>query len=275
MPRAAKKITTEEESAKTPKKIQIENNLKKFFEDSKSYTPILIVLLLVASFLLGALTTRLAATEKNISSPQATAQPGTPQSVPNIPARPALGAKVNVDEGHLPILGNKNAKVAIIEFSDFQCPFCRRFWKDTLPQIKKEYIDTGKVQFAYRHFPLTAIHPAAVPAAQASECANEQGKFWQMHDKIFDEQEKLSAGGTAQFEASDLKKWASDLGLNAAQFNQCFDSGKFTKNVTDDEQEAQKLGVSGTPTTFLNGQAVVGAQPYSAFKTLIDQELSK
>jgi len=174
-----------------------------------------------------------------------------------------------------PVLGNKNAPLTIVEFSDFQCPFCRRFWKETLPQIEKDYIDTGKVQFAYRHFPLTAIHPAAVPAAQASECANEQGRFWQMHDKIFDEQEKLSAGGTAQFEASDLKKWASDLGLNTTQFNQCLDSGKFTKNVTDDEQEAQKLGINGTPTIFVNGLSLVGAQPYDSFKSLIDKELSK
>jgi len=244
--------------------------LQEFFENSKAYTPILLVLLIVASFLLGALTTKLSLSNQ----PTGDNNQAVPQT-PNVPKQPAPGAKVDVDSGHLPILGDKNAKVTIVEFSDFQCPFCRRFWKETLPQIEKDYIDTGKVQFAYRHFPLTAIHPAAVPAAQASECANEQGRFWQMHDKIFDEQEKLSAGGTAQFEASDLKKWASDLGLNTTQFNQCLDSGKFTKNVTDDEQEAQKLGINGTPTIFVNGLSLVGAQPYDSFKSLIDKELSK
>jgi len=273
MPKVAKKNSSPKKGKST--KALIGYNLKKFFEDSKSYTPILIVLLLVASFLLGALTTKLTATEKTAGNLQSTAQPGVPQTAPNAPRQVAPGVKVDVDKGHLPVLGNKNAKVTIIEFSDFQCPFCRRFGKDTLPQIKKEYIDTGKVQFAYRHFPLTAIHPMAVPTAQASECANEEGKFWQLHDKIFEEQEKLSPGSTAQFEASDIKRWASELGLNTTQFNQCLDSGKFAKNVTDDEQEGQKLSVSGTPTIFVNGQVVVGAQPYSAFKTLIDQELAK
>lgn len=99
--------------------------------------------------------------------------------------------KVTVDKGHLPALGNTDAKITIVEFSDFQCPFCRQFWTQTLPQIKKDYIDTGKAVLYYRQFPLDTIHPLAVPFANASECANEQGKFWQMHDKMFTEQNKL------------------------------------------------------------------------------------
>lgn len=100
---------------------------------------------------------------------------------------PASSVKTSVDIGHLPALGDKNAKVTIIDFSDFECPFCRRFFEETFSKIKKDYIDTGKAVFYYRHFPL-AFHPLAQPFAQASECANEQGKFWEMHDKIFQEQ---------------------------------------------------------------------------------------
>lgn len=104
-----------------------------------------------------------------------------------IPLVPSQAPKVSVDNGHLPALGDKNAKVTIVEFSDFECPFCRRFFTDTLPQIKKDYIDSGRVVMYYRHYPLP-FHPLAQPFAIASECANEQGKFWEFHDKIFQEQ---------------------------------------------------------------------------------------
>ena len=104
-----------------------------------------------------------------------------------LPLAPSLAPKVSVDNGHLPALGDKNARVTIVEFSDFECPFCRRYFTDTYPQLKKEYIDTGKVVMYYRHYPLP-FHPLAQPFAIASECANEQGKFWEFHDKIFKEQ---------------------------------------------------------------------------------------
>ncbi len=100
---------------------------------------------------------------------------------------PADSARVTVDTGHLPIQGDKNAKITIVEFTDLECPFCKRFFTDTYPQIKKEYIDTGKAAMYFRHFPLS-FHPLALPFGNASECANEQGKFWEMHDKIFNEQ---------------------------------------------------------------------------------------
>ena len=103
------------------------------------------------------------------------------------PIAPTLTPEVSVDNGHLPALGDKNAKITIVEFSDFECPFCRRYFTETFPQLKKDYIDTGKAVMYYRHFPL-AFHPLAQPFAVASECANEQGKFWDYHDKIFKEQ---------------------------------------------------------------------------------------
>src|SRR3989344_9492200 len=138
-------------------------------------------------------------------------QPG--QQIPS----PSARAEVSIDDD--PILGNKNAPVTIIEFSDYQCPFCRKFWTETFNQLKAEYIDTGKVKFVYRDFPLTSIHPAAEPAAEAANCVRELGgdeAYYKMHDKIFQEGNILDGGdpvtgpvrGTAQFGATELKKWA-------------------------------------------------------------------
>lgn len=169
-------------------------------------------------------------------------------------------------------MGKKNAPVTIIEFSDFQCPFCRKYWRESYPQIKKEYVDTGKVFYAYRHLPL-GFHPFAQPAAEAAECAADQNKFWELHDKIFEEQDKLGQG-TVQPATDDLKKWAQELGLDMNKFNECVSSGKYTKKVQDDLADAAKYGATGTPTFFINGQIVVGAQPYASFKQAIDAELS-
>ncbi len=101
-------------------------------------------------------------------------------------------AQMEVAKGHLPVLGNDDAKITIIEFSDFQCPFCKQFYTDTLPQLKSEYLDTGKAQLTFRHYPLTSIHPNAETAHRASECANEQGKFWEYHDLLFETQDSWS-----------------------------------------------------------------------------------
>jgi protein-disulfide isomerase len=171
------------------------------------------------------------------------------------------------------VLGDPNAPITMIEFSDFQCPFCRKFYKETLPQIKKEYIATGKVKLVYRDFPLS-FHPGATPAAEGTECAREQGKFWEMHDVIFDEQEKQGSG-TIQFTALDVKKWAGNIGLDTTRFNQCLDSGKYKQEVEKDVADGVAAGVSGTPAIFINGKLVVGAQPFSAFKVVIDEELKK
>ena len=193
---------------------------------------------------------------------------GGPANVGNAPS----GQK-EVSEDDDAFLGDEDAPVVVIEFSDFQCPFCRSFWRDTLPRIKSEYIDTGKVRFVYRDFPLD-FHPGAMPAAQAAECAEEQGKFWEMHDKIFREQDKLGAG-TIQFGVAELKKWAGEIRLNTGKFNSCLDSGKYSAEVENDRKEGQAAGVSGTPGFFINGKSVIGAQPFSVFKSLIDEELAK
>ena len=184
------------------------------------------------------------------------------------------GSVVNVSADDDAVLGDPNAPVTIIEFSDFQCPFCRKFYTETLPQIKKDYLLTGKAKLVYRDFPLVQIHPGATPAAEGAECAREQGKFWEMHDAIFDEQGKLGSG-TVQFTALDVKKWAANIGLNASKFNQCLDSGKYKQEVEKDLADGSAAGVNGTPATFINGRLVSGAQPFVAFKVIIDEELKK
>ncbi len=178
---------------------------------------------------------------------------------------------VSVSTDDDPALGNPNAKVTVIEFSDFQCPFCRRFWKETLPQIKKLYIDTGKIEFVYRDFPL-GFHPASHISAEAANCAGEQSKYWEFHDKMFSEEEKLGQG-TVEYGASQLKLWARQIGLNPVQFNQCLDSGKYKAEVDKDIADGSAAGVDGTPTFFINGKKIVGAQALSAFQAIIDAEL--
>lgn len=179
--------------------------------------------------------------------------------------------EVSVDDDSY--LGDLSAPVKVIEFSDFQCPFCRTFWKDTLPSIKKDYVDTGKAMFVYRDFPLQ-FHPAAMPAALAVNCAKDQNKYWELHDKIFSEQDKKGSG-TIEFTKNDIKKWAKEIGLDIGEFNKCLDSEKYKAEVEKDIADGSKAGVNGTPTTYVNGVALVGAQPYSVFKTTIDKALEE
>ncbi len=232
-------------------------------------TQILIALLIVASFLIGVLFTKVQYLSSNT---QPTATTGASQAqAPNQPQAPAPGQKQNVDIGHLPPQGNKNTKVKIVEFGDFRCPFCDRFFKDTLPQLQKDYVDTGKVAFYFRHYQF--LGPASIVAGNASECANEQNKFWEFHNYLYENQPPES--DTSIYTTDKMTEVATKLGLNTDQFRNCLDSKKYDKNVADDLAAGQKAGVNGTPTVFINGLPVVGAQPYNAFKTVIDQELSK
>ena len=168
--------------------------------------------------------------------------------------------------GHLPVKGQENAPVTIVEFSDFECPFCGRFYSETLSQIEKEYIDTGKVKLYYRHYPLS-FHPKAVPLALASECANDQGKFWEMHDKIF----KATVAGTSSTATdADYTTWAGELGLNTANFESCYTSKKYQSNVDEDFAAGGAVGVSGTPTFYINGRQVNGHQELANWQKAIE-----
>jgi protein-disulfide isomerase len=186
---------------------------------------------------------------------------------------PDQGGKVDVSVDDDAILGDKDAPVTIVEFSDYQCPFCRRFWKDTLPQLKAEYIDTGKARLVYRDLPLS-FHPAAQISAEAAQCAGDQDQYWQYHDKLFEEQDK-QGGGTVQYGAEELKKWALEIGLNVVTFNSCLDSGKYKSEVEKDTADGSIAGATGTPSFFINGRRLIGAQPFAAFKAIIDEELQQ
>jgi len=179
-----------------------------------------------------------------------------------------IGGPVDVSVDDDPFLGDDNAPVTIIEFSDYQCPFCRRFWQDTFPQIIDQYVNTGKVKFVYRDLPLS-IHADAQSAAEAAECADDQGKYWQYHDKLFEEQTR----GATSLSDDNLKKWAVEIGLNSSQFNKCFDSEKYREEVQKDATDASLAGATGTPSFFINGRLLVGAQPFSAFKAVIEEAL--
>jgi len=175
-----------------------------------------------------------------------------------------------------PMMGDPDAPLTIVEFSDFQCPFCSRFHEQTLPAIIENYIDTGKVNFVYRDLPL-GIHPNANPASIAAECANEQGKFWEYHDVLFDKQSQWQSLAADDF-ASTAKQFASDLDLESASFETCLSSSETASAVSRDSRDAASYGATGTPTFFIGNEKdgfvkIVGAQPYSTFEAEIDSQL--
>ena len=162
------------------------------------------------------------------------------------------------------IKGDPNAPVTIVEWSDFECPFCARFYSDTLSLIDEKYIQTGKVKLVYRDFPLS-FHPNAQKSAEAAECAGEQGKYYEMHDLLF---ERGVAGGVTSY-----KQFAQQLGLNTAEFNTCLDSGAMASEVQKDFADGQRAGVQGTPGFIVNGQLISGAQPFPVFEQVIEAAL--
>jgi protein-disulfide isomerase len=161
-------------------------------------------------------------------------------------------------------LGGANAPVTIVEFSDFQCPFCQRI-SPTLKQLRATYGD--KIRIVWKDFPLTAIHPEAFKAAEAGNCAREQGKFWEYHDRLFANQQTLQPDA--------LKTHAVAAGLEPAKFNACLDSGKYGARVQEHVTAGTQLGINSTPAVFINGRAVTGAQPYEVFASVIDDELER
>ncbi|HXU45387.1 MAG TPA: thioredoxin domain-containing protein [Thermoanaerobaculia bacterium] len=162
-----------------------------------------------------------------------------------------------------PAKGPKEAPVTIVEFSDFQCPFCGKL-TPTIDQVTQTYGD--KVRLVFRQFPLN-FHQFAQKAAEASLCANEQGKFWDLHDAMFKNQNDLAV--------DKLKAKAAELGLKADQFNSCLDSGKYVAQITEDQKAGSEAGVSGTPALFVNGRFISGAVPYTEIAKVVDDELKR
>lgn len=163
-----------------------------------------------------------------------------------------------------PSIGPENAAITLIEFSDYQCPFCKKWHNEVFYRIREDYPD--QVRIVYRDFPLTSLHPEAVPAAMAANCAYEQDAFWEFHEKLFT--------GELPLGKDTYNQYASDLGLDMQQFEECVSSEKYVNEVQADFQYAVQLGVQSTPTFFLNGIPLVGAQPYEVFQRVIELELA-
>jgi protein-disulfide isomerase len=209
---------------------------------------------------------QLAEIKKLLEKPTAAANPNVLQ----------LPETINV-EGN-PSLGSASARVAIIEFTDFQCPFCGRFTEDAYPKIIADYVNTGKIRFLYRDLPLTSIHPWAQSAAVAAHCAGEQGKFWEMHNSLFTNQRSLKP--------PDIADRATKLGLDMTRFNECINSTRYNNAIEASTKSAQQMNISGTPTFLLgtfkdNGtimkieKSIIGAYPYEKFQADLDALLQK
>jgi len=200
-------------------------------------------------------------------------QPAQSQSQPSTP--PVF--QVSLDD--VPVKGDPNAPITIIEFSDFQCPFCKKFHATTLPLLEKNYIDTGKVKFVYRDFPIKSIHPNAASAALASECADDQNLFWKYHDLVFENQRNWE-GLSKSSAVNVFKQYASELGIDMDEFNQCFETAKHLTEVNGDLQDGVSYGVTGTPGFFVGNDElgyvkIIGAQPYSVFERLIEDQTAR
>jgi len=172
--------------------------------------------------------------------------------------------RVNVSLDDDPAVGPADAPITIVEFSDYQCPYCQRWHEETFQALMDAY--PGQIHFVYRDFPLYSLHPQAEPAAVAANCANEQGKFWNYHDLLFSK--KFDLGKEAYL------AYAEELGLDKNAFETCLSSDKYVAEVSADYTSAGELGVNSTPTFFVNGIALVGAQPLSVFQQVIDMELA-
>ena len=204
---------------------------------------------------------------RDTGSPPAAPQAAAPAAVAQAPQEAA--AEQNVKRYDVPVdddpaIGPEDAPITLIEFSDYECPYCGRWHEQVFTKLRQEYPDT--VRIVYRDFPLTSIHPNAVPAAEAANCANEQDSYWEFHEKLFSGEYGLGEQAYVQY--------ADDLGLDMEQFEECLESGRYNDEVMADYQYAASLGVRSTPTFFLNGIPLVGAQPYEVFKEVIEKELA-
>lgn len=169
------------------------------------------------------------------------------------------------------ILGDPSAPVTLIEYGDFQCPYCGRFFSQTEPLIKEQYVRSGKVKFVYRHFAF--LGPESVEAAKAVECAKEQGKFWEFHDALYKAEVADGEEHNGNLNAALFKSLAGQLGLNVVSFSACLNSNKYADKIQRDYDNAVAAGVRSTPTTFVNSQKIEGAVPFASFKSLIDNLL--
>ena len=195
--------------------------------------------------------------------------------------RPAQGgvgttAPVHMSVADVPMLGRADAPVTLVEFSDYECPFCQRFFAMTFPALKKDYVDTGKVRYVFRDFPLDQMHPQARRLAEAAHCAGEDGKYWEMHDVLFRGQKVLAP--------SQLDEQAHLVGLNKAKFDDCLSSGRYAAMVQRGLVDGAAIGAQGTPSfvvgktkagDLVEGTPIRGAQTLEVFRQIIEQKLAE
>lgn len=191
-------------------------------------------------------------------------------SKPAAPPSPSAGSSLPAVISSDFALGEASAPVTVVEYGDYQCPFCGKFFRDTEQVIRDQYISKGKVRWVYRDFAF--LGQESTWASEAARCAADQEKFWQMHDYLYTHQSGENQGA---FSKDNLKKFAGALGLDQTKFNSCFDSGKYTSAVQAETVAGGKAGVNGTPANFINGNLNVGALPTSQFVQLLEEALTK
>jgi len=214
--------------------------------------------------------------EKDVKEIQDLVRAGQAAAGPTI-LQPPLPANVVLTIDDDPIKGDRKASLVLVEFGDFQCPFCARYFRDTFPEIEKQYITTGKLKYVFRDFPITGVHKDALKAAEAVGCALDQGKFWELHDRLF--------GNQTTLEPNNLVQHAQAVGLDVTKFQQCLDNDKYIDEVRNDFADGKRAGMMSTPTFFLGRTepnsakvtvlaVIVGAKPFATFKTAIDDALA-
>jgi len=282
----SEEIPTNNESSSSNNEFQSTNEETKITIKKSTYNNMLkgiVAAIAIATFLggyavgnLGGDSDSLSADEikEIISAVQAKAPAPQPAQTPSQPSAPQT-FQVSLDDD--PFKGDPNAPVTVVEFSDFQCPFCSRFFSQTLPALQENYIDTGKIKLVYKDLPLDNLHPNARPAHIAAECADEQGKFWDYHDVLFEKQSEWNRLSSADL-STQLTQYATSMGLNSASFESCLSSPSMADEVNADFLQAASYGATGTPTFFIGNEKngfikLVGAQPYAAFQAAIDAQL--
>ena len=247
-----------EQTSITPEQPDVNSNDIVVFKRSHFYS-VLVVFAFAVGILVGYM-----AWGRGPSAQTVVAAPAQAQSAAQAAADPSSFTRYDIPTEGYPSLGPEDADITLVEFSDFQCPYCKRWHEQVYQQLLAAY--PGQIRVVYRNLPLTSIHPQAMSAAVAALCADDQGAFWNYHDKLFSDELGLSREAYEQY--------ATDLGLDGTAFATCLDSGKFDNFIQEDMDFSLNLGVRSTPTFFINGLAVVGAQPINVFTQVIDKELA-
>jgi len=249
-------------------------NSRKFLGKTSSrsyYMALLTALLLIAAYQVGSLTEKvnfLSGKETVANTAQANTVTANTGTTPSPTTTSNVG---NVSSGKFPVLGSSNAKVTVIEFGDFRCPYCDQFFKQTESSLISDYVNTGKVKFAFRN--MAILGQQSTWAAEAAYCADEQGQFWKYHNWLFANQ--VDESNLDFYSKANLIQYASNLGINTNQFASCLNTDKYLSDVNADSTFGQSIGATATPSFVINGQLLSGAQPYSTFQTMINQDLAQ